>query len=77
MAVFYISGLTLIVGTSFYIVFGSGEIQPWADGSEEEDDDEKKEGKKEGEKEKLLPEKKDDDLQTTDENNLSKEVTDR
>ena len=59
MAVFYISGLTLIVGTSFYIVFGSGEIQPWADGSEEEEEKDKEE------KEKLLPEKK--ALQTTEE----------
>ena len=58
MAVFYISGLTLIVGTSFYIVFGSGEIQPWADGSEEEEEKDKEE------KEKLLPEKK--VLQTTE-----------
>ena len=38
MLVFYISGLTLIVGTSFYIVFGSGEIQPWADGDENDDE---------------------------------------
>uniref|UniRef100_A0A7M5WSP1 Sialin n=1 Tax=Clytia hemisphaerica TaxID=252671 RepID=A0A7M5WSP1_9CNID len=44
MLVFYISGLTLIVGTSFYIVFGSGEVQPWAGGVENE----------EGEKESLL-----------------------
>ena len=55
MAVFYISGLTLIVGTSFYIVFGSGEIQPWADGSEEEKEKNKEEIE---EKEHLLPEKK-------------------
>lgn len=65
MAVFYISGLTLIVGTSFYIVFGSGEMQPWADGSEE--DEEEKEDEKE--KEQLLPKKK--VLETTGEDDPS------
>ena len=61
MAVFYISGLTLIVGTVFYVVFGSGEIQPWAMHNENEEEGENKGGTEE--KEHLLSKSDENDLQ--------------
>jgi len=57
MAMFYISGLTLICGTFFYAAFASGEIQPWADEDGDDDSDDGGDGKTDEKTDTIRPKK--------------------